>query len=72
MLGYATSIEIMVLSRLLVGVIKQTITVVRAYISDMCDESEINDAYIEINIIVGMAFIIGMLGTFAHIVVIIS
>lgn len=59
MLGYATSVEMMILSRLLIGVIKQTITVVRAYISDMCSPSEINDAYIDSSIIVGLAFIIG-------------
>jgi hypothetical protein len=51
----------MIISRLLVGIIKQTMTVVRAYISDMCSPNEVNDAFIDSGTIVGIAFIIGIL-----------
>jgi len=58
-LGYASSAAMMVLSRLLVGVLKQTVTVTRAYITDTCEPHEIQEAFIDTSTIIGVAFIVG-------------
>jgi DHA1 family tetracycline resistance protein-like MFS transporter len=59
MLSYATTITILFLSRIPVGLVKQTMTISKAYISDIAEPSNRSKLYGMLGTFSGLGFIVG-------------